>query len=115
MAWDPKAARKVLDSSPLTSFVDERDKLSSFRLPSGRELALVEENDKKVSVYLFPAPHNLPNAVLEKHYPPSASNSGRHSNLQLITSTLGFSSDACRVHVKDQEALEALLHWYQHA
>ena len=115
MAWDPKTARKALETSPLVSFVDERDKLSSYKLPNGRELALIEENEKKVSVYLFPAPLNLPNAVLEKHYPPTTSNSGRHSNLQLITSTLGFNSDACRMHVKDEKAMENLLHWYQYA
>lgn len=115
MTWDPKAARKFLDSSPITSFVDERDKLSNFRLPNGRELALIEENSKKVSVYVFPAPENLPNAILEERYPPTAGTTGRHSNLQSITSTLGFRSEACRMHIKDQKALEDLLHWYKYA
>jgi hypothetical protein len=115
MAWDPKAARTALDSSHLAKFVDERDKLSNFRLPNGREIALIEENAKKVSVYIFPAPHHLPNAVVEEHYPPTTTSSGRHSNLQLITSTLGYNSDAYRIHLKDQKSLDELLYWYQYA
>ena len=115
MAWSPIEARRVLDSSPLTSFIDEREKLSSFKLPNGRELALIEENKAKVSVCMFPAPKHLPNTVLEQHYLPTTTASGRHSNLENITSTLGFASNACRMHVKDQKAQEELLHWYRYA
>ncbi len=84
-------------------------------MPSGRELALAEENKQKVVIYLNRAPLHLPGALVEHTYQPSSVNAGRHSNLQLITDTLGFSYKAHRVKVTSSEALERLLFWYQYA
>lgn len=113
MTWNPSSARDALQRSALTTFIDERKKICSFRLENGREIALLEENSKKVSVYVWPEPIGLPGVKVEKCYAPTATRKGRHSNLELITSTLGFSSRACRVTLVDIHALQALLDWYR--
>lgn len=115
MAWNPPEARAYLDASPLVTFIGERDKLSGFALKSGRELALIEENEKKVSIYLSCVPQNMPDVVPDGVYPPSASKTGRHSNLELITKTLGFKHQAFKVAVQSRAGLALLLSWYQYA
>ncbi|QBQ53079.1 hypothetical protein [Nitrosococcus wardiae] len=115
MAWNPHKARECLDGSALVSFIDERDKLSAFRLRSGREIALLEENERKVSVYLSCIPQHMPDVVPDGTYTPTASKIGRHSNLELITKTLGFNHHAFKVTILSQDGLERLLAWYQYA
>lgn len=115
MAWNPIQARSLLDSSLLVSFISERDKLSAFKTKSGRELALIEENSSKVSIYLTRIPYHMPMIKPDGVYGTNADKRGRHSNLALITETLGFEHKAYKVHVESEVALERLLAWYQYA
>lgn len=115
MTWNPTQARTLLNISPLVCFIDERNKLSSFKTKSGQELALIEENSFKVSIYLSRIPYHMPMVTLDGIYEPNAYKKGRHSNLALITETLGFEYKAFKAHVKSEAALECLLEWYQYA
>lgn len=115
MTWNPVAARKRLEASSLACFKGELEKLSAWMMPSGRELALSEENKRKVTIYLSRAPRHLPGVAVEHTYLPSLVNAGRHSNLQLITDTLGCTHKAHRLSVESLEAFERLLLWYQYA
>lgn len=115
MELNPTVARKILESSPVVIFRDEREKLSCFQTSSGRELALIEENKSKVSVYLEVYPMYLAETVMEKVYEPTSKNEGRHSNLQYISTKLGHSDRIYKMHIQSEEALEKLLHWYQYA
>ena len=112
---DPKEARRILNSSTETTFIDERDKLSSFKMESGRELALIEENKQKVSLYVEVYPCFMPEVIVEEEYIPQPKNVGRHSNLHYITSKLGFENRAYRLHIKTEEVLELFLNWYKYA
>lgn len=115
MTWNPSQARTLLDSNPLLNLSDEKKKLSAFKLNSGRELALIEENKSKVSIYLSCAPLHMPDVFLDETYEPSSSKKGRHSNLALITESLGFEHKVYKVHVKSDIALKRLIEWYQYA
>ncbi len=115
MVWNPVQARSQLNKSKLICLIDERDKLSAFKTNSGRELALIEENKTKVSIYLSRVPYHMPDVVLDNRYEPNGTKMGRHSNLALITKTLGFEYAAFKVHVKSEVALDRLLNWYQYA
>lgn len=112
---DPVIARIMLDDASNVEEIGQRDKLVAFRMPSGRELALIEENAKKVSVYTEVYPKHMPDVVCEKTYPAVTTRQGRHSNLELITNNLGFSDRAHRLHLKTEESLERFLTWYQYA
>jgi len=115
MTWDPTAARTLLNGSSIVKFQDELSKLSVFKFDSKREIALLEENKFKVSIYLSCAPCNMPDVVIDEEYHPTSEKSGRHSNLQVITQTLGFGHKAFKVEVKSMSGLVKLLEWYQYA
>jgi hypothetical protein len=115
MSWNPKEARKLLNNSSLTTYLDEKDKLVSYKMISGRELALIEENKFKVSLYVEIVPSELADVMLTKTYEPAKNKRGRHSNLELITSKLGFNNEAYLLHVKSETGLINLLDWYQRA
>jgi hypothetical protein len=115
MSWNPIEARKLLDKSSLTTYLNEKDKLVSYKMLSGKELALIEENKFKVSIYVEIAPLGLDDVILTKTYTPTRNKRGRHSNLELITSKLGFSNEAHLLHVKSETGLIDLLDWYQSA
>ncbi|WP_064608963.1 hypothetical protein [Photobacterium sp. J15] len=115
MSWDPKKARNLLDKSSLTTYLNEMDKLVSYKMLSGRELALIEENKFKVSIYVEIAPSELDDVILTKTYEPTKNKRGRHSNLELITSKLGFNNEAHLLHVQSETGLINLLDWYQRA
>ena len=112
---NPIEARIILNSSIDTTFIDERDKLSSFKMQSGRELALIEENKQKVSLYVEVYPCFMPEVIVEEEYIPQPKNVGRHSNLYYITSKLGFGNRDYRLHIKTKEGLELFLNWYKYA
>ena len=112
---NPINARRILDTSPIVNFRYEREKLSCFETASRRELALIEENKGKVSIYVEIYPKHLPEAVMEKEYKPTPTNEGRHSNLQYISANLGHSNLVYRMQIQSEDALNKFLHWYQYA
>ena len=115
MSWNPKEARKLLDKSSLTTSLDEMDKLVSYKMLSGRELALIEENKFKVSIYVEISPSELDDVMLTRTYEQTKNKRGRHSNLEVITHKLGFNNEAHLLHVKSETGLINLLDWYQGA
>lgn len=115
MHWDPLAAKSLLIASSLVTPSGELKKICSFSTESGRELALSLENAKKVTIYLHPAPHNMPGIEVQELYPANVHKRGRHANLESITRTLGFCNEVFRVCVADARALEQLIGWYRYA
>ena len=115
MIWNPVEARKFLDNSPLVEYLDERDKLVAYKTTTGNELALIEENAKKVSVYVSRYPNYMPDVLLDGSYKPTTEKKGRHSNLELITESLGFNHQAFKLNITSKSGFDLFLSWYQYA
>jgi len=115
VSWNPVKAKNLLDTSPLTSFVREVNKVSGFEFESGRELALIRENKEKVSVYVSIAPQNMHGVKIDREYTPTDLKSGRNADVEAVSRSLGFSHTAYSLHVQSEEAFHKLLNWYQYA
>jgi hypothetical protein len=115
MNWNPTAAEKILDASANLKFEGEGEKLRVYTFPSGREIALLTENLSKVSVYGSTYPRHIAEVKLTTSYAPTRKKSGRHSNLEYMTRTLGFAHSAFLLNVTTGEGFQKFLKWYQHA
>ena len=115
MSWNPVKARQVLDSSKIAQFIREVDKVAGYELASGRELALIKENEQKVAIYVAVAPRNMPDVLVDREYMPTANKGGRNADVGPICQSLGFDRQAYSLHVKSEEGLLNLLNWYQYA
>ncbi|MBW9261725.1 MAG: hypothetical protein K1564_09175 [Candidatus Thiodiazotropha sp. (ex. Lucinisca nassula)] len=115
MTWNPKEAEQALDASLLVKPTRSVKKIAGYKFNSDRELVLLKENESKVTVYVDVAPTNMPDVVLEKEYPPSTNNEGRHADIEAVARSLGYSYTAYKVHIKSRAGLTMLLNWAQYA
>ena len=115
MSRSPAVAREILDKSELTKHAGDNENIAVYNFNSGRELALLIENKMKESVYISRYPKNLPDIIHTTSYKPTAEKSGRHSNLNTYTRTLGFEYEPHLIEVKSPTALVKLITWYQYA
>jgi len=115
MSWSPVVAKKVLLANSLVTFSREVDKVSGFVFKSGRELALIQENTKKVSIYVSVAPINMPYVEVDRIYEPTMTKSGRNADVEAVCRTLGYEYQAFSLHIKTSAAFQLLLNWYQYA
>jgi hypothetical protein len=76
---------------------------------------LLTENLSKVSVYVSTFPRHMDEVKLTTSYAPTTKRSGRHSNLEHMTQTLGFAHAAFLLNVTTDEGFQKFLNWYQYA